>query len=162
MQPEGFIQPSDEKKLCKLKRSFYGLKQAPRIWYKKFDTFMVLHGYIRSEYDSCVYYKFLANGTILVVILYVNVAFKSISEIQRLKQELHAEFEIKDLGHAQKILGMEIKRDRKQGMLWLSQTGYIRKVLEKFNMIESKALITHLGQQFRLSSQQCPSTEEEH
>ncbi|KAK8936149.1 hypothetical protein KSP39_PZI013475 [Platanthera zijinensis] len=56
---------------------------------------------------------------------------------------------------------MEIKRDRKRGMLWLSQTGYIKKVLEKFSMTESKAVSTPLGQQFRLSSQQCPNSEEE-
>ncbi|KAK8954235.1 hypothetical protein KSP39_PZI002773 [Platanthera zijinensis] len=68
---------------------------------------------------------------------------------------------MKDMGQAQKILGMEIKRDRKRGMLWLSQTWYIHKVMEKFNMTESKPVSTPLGQQFRLSSQQCPDTEGE-
>lgn len=29
-QPEGFIQPGDENKVCLLRRSFYGLKQSPR------------------------------------------------------------------------------------------------------------------------------------
>ncbi|KAK8931206.1 hypothetical protein KSP39_PZI016897 [Platanthera zijinensis] len=116
LQPDGFVRPGDEKKVCKLKRSLYGLKQAPRMWNKRFDTFMTSYGYSRSQYDSCVYYRFLVNGDILILMLYVDdmlIACKSAREIQVLKQTLHAEFEMKDLGHAQKILGMEIKRDRK-------------------------------------------------
>ncbi|KAK8953906.1 hypothetical protein KSP39_PZI002954 [Platanthera zijinensis] len=40
LQPEGFVEPGNEKKVCKLRRSLYGLKQAPRMWNKRFDTFM--------------------------------------------------------------------------------------------------------------------------
>ncbi|KAK8938897.1 hypothetical protein KSP39_PZI010824 [Platanthera zijinensis] len=126
LQPEGFVQPGDEKKVCKLRRSLYGLKQAPRMWNKRFDTFMVSQGFSRSQYDSCAYYKFLANDDVLILMLYVDdmlIVCKSAQEIQSLKQKLQAEFEMKDLGQAQKILGMEIKRDRKRGMLSLSQTG---------------------------------------
>uniref|UniRef100_A0A2N9FEH3 CCHC-type domain-containing protein n=1 Tax=Fagus sylvatica TaxID=28930 RepID=A0A2N9FEH3_FAGSY len=44
-----------------------------------------------------------------------------------LKSLLHKKFEIKDLGAAKKILGMEIRRDRGARKLWLSQKNYIRK-----------------------------------
>jgi ATP-binding cassette subfamily B (MDR/TAP) protein 1 len=47
-QPEGFIVPSKEDLVCKLKRSLYGLKQSPRQWYKRFDSFMLAHGFKRS------------------------------------------------------------------------------------------------------------------
>lgn len=50
-QPEGFVVPSKEQLVCKLKRSLYGLKQAPRQWYKKFDTFMLSQGFKRSHAD---------------------------------------------------------------------------------------------------------------
>ncbi|KAL0345620.1 UNVERIFIED_CONTAM: Retrovirus-related Pol polyprotein from transposon TNT 1-94 [Sesamum radiatum] len=36
-QPEGFIVPGLERKVCKLRKSLYGLKQAPKQWYEKFD-----------------------------------------------------------------------------------------------------------------------------
>ncbi|KAG9442085.1 hypothetical protein H6P81_017939 [Aristolochia fimbriata] len=36
-QPEGFIVPGQENKVCKLVKSLYGLKQAPRQWHEKFD-----------------------------------------------------------------------------------------------------------------------------
>jgi hypothetical protein len=61
-QPEGFIVPSNEDLVCTLKRSLYGLKQAPRQWYKRFDSFMLAHEFKRSQYDSCVYIKFV-NGS---------------------------------------------------------------------------------------------------
>ncbi|RVW24726.1 Retrovirus-related Pol polyprotein from transposon TNT 1-94 [Vitis vinifera] len=47
-QPEGFTIKGKEHLVCRLKKSLYGLKQAPRQWYKKFDSFMVEHGYDRT------------------------------------------------------------------------------------------------------------------
>ncbi|GJS99435.1 zinc finger, CCHC-type containing protein [Tanacetum coccineum] len=36
-QPQGFIMPGNENKVCKLIKSLYGLKQAPKQWHQKFD-----------------------------------------------------------------------------------------------------------------------------
>jgi hypothetical protein len=33
-QPEGFVMPNHERKVCKLIKSLYGLKQAPKQWHK--------------------------------------------------------------------------------------------------------------------------------
>jgi len=44
-QPEGFIEKCKEGLVCRLNKSLYGLKQAPRQWYKKFDSFMLEHGF---------------------------------------------------------------------------------------------------------------------
>jgi hypothetical protein len=130
-QPEGFIVPGKENYVCKLKKYLYGLKQSPRQWYKRFDSFMLSHGFKRSKYDSCVYIKY-ANGSPIYLLLYVDdmqVAAKSRKEITALKKMLSSEFDMKDLGAAKKILGMEITRDRKAGLLFLSQHSYIEKVL---------------------------------
>ena len=40
--------------------------------------------------------------------------------IQKLKRELSKTFDMKDLGNAKRILGLEILQDRKVGKLWLS------------------------------------------
>jgi len=45
VQPEGFIVKGKDNFVCKLRKSLYGLKQAPRQWYRKFDSFMMDHGY---------------------------------------------------------------------------------------------------------------------
>jgi hypothetical protein len=162
-QPEGFIVPGKEDLVCKLKMSLYGLKQSPRQWYKRFDSFMLSHGFKRSEFDSCVYIKFV-NGSPIYLLLYVDdmlIAAKSKKDIAALKSQLSSEFEMKDLGAAKKILGMEITRDRNSGLLFLSQQNYIKKVLHRFNMHDAKSVSTPIAPHFKLSAEQCPSTDED-
>ena len=74
---------------------------------------------------------------------------------------LNSEFEMKDLGHPRKILGVEIKRNRKSGFLYLSQKIYLKKVLITYRMIDSKPVQTPLASHLRLNSSQCPATNEE-
>ena len=60
----------------------------------------------------------------MYLLIYVDdmlVAAKDLEAIQHLKTELSQKFEMKDLGAAKRILGMEIVRDRAAGELWLSQ-----------------------------------------
>ena len=60
---------------------------------------------------------------LIFLALYVDdmlVAAKSRQEIMKLKCLLSSEFDMKDLGAAKKILGIEIHRDRGAGKLWLS------------------------------------------
>jgi len=54
--------------------------------------------------------------------------------INKLKKNLSSEFEIKDLGEAKKMFGMEIERDQKGGKVRLTQKKYLKKVLQKFNI----------------------------
>ena len=160
-QPEGFVIPGKEKLVCKLKKSLYGLKQSPRQWYKRFDTFMLSQGFKRSNYDSCVYLK-TVKGSTIYLLLYVDdmlIAAKSMSEINELKKQLSNEFEMKDFGAAKKILGMEISRDRPSRKVYLSQKGYIDKVLRRFNMHNAKPVSTPLAAHFKLSSALCPKSD---
>ena len=123
-KPKGFFQNHNNKFVCRLKKSLYGLKELRQQWYKKFDSFMLSQKYIRSEYDHCVYFKQLSNGMFIILVLYVDdmlLASKSIDEINRLKTQMARTFDMKDLGAARQILGMEIFRDRSNGKLWLSQ-----------------------------------------
>ncbi|KAK5773528.1 hypothetical protein PVK06_049834 [Gossypium arboreum] len=115
-QPEGFIVSEKEDYVCLLKKSLYGLKQSPRQWYKRFDSFMTSHDFKRSSFDSCVYFKKNSDGSFVYLLLYVDdmlIAAKDKREIRKVKAQLSEEFEMKDLGPAKKILGMEILRDRK-------------------------------------------------
>lgn len=163
-QPQGFVHKGKENLVCKLKKSLYGLKQAPRQWYKKFDGFMMSHKYKRTNADHCVYVKRFADGDFIILLLYVDdmlLVGKDVEKIKKLKKDLGKSFDMKDLGPAKKILGMEIKRDRKAKKLWLSQKKYIEQILKRFNMNNAKPVGTPFAGHFKLSSKQCPSSEKE-
>ncbi|RVW31007.1 Retrovirus-related Pol polyprotein from transposon TNT 1-94 [Vitis vinifera] len=82
-------------------------------------------------------------------------------EVNKLKSLLSKGFDMKDLGAAKKILGMEIHRDRASGRLWLSQYSYVKRVLERFNMNDAKLVNTPLENHFKLFTNQCPKTDDE-
>uniref|UniRef100_A0A803MU96 CCHC-type domain-containing protein n=1 Tax=Chenopodium quinoa TaxID=63459 RepID=A0A803MU96_CHEQI len=67
------------------------------------------------------------------------------NDIIKLKHQLSKEFDMKDLGPAKKILGMQITRDKQRGTLQLSQSEYIKRVLQKFNMGDAKPSAIHLA-----------------
>ena len=68
---------------------------------------------------------------------------------------------MKDLRAAKQILGMRIIRDKANGTLKHSQSEYVKKVLNRFNMNEAKPVSTPLGSHFKLSKEQSPKIEEE-
>ncbi|GKA83846.1 zinc finger, CCHC-type containing protein [Tanacetum coccineum] len=51
-QPEGFVIPGNEHKVCKLVKSLYGLKQAPKQWHQKFDEVVLSSGFLLNQSDN--------------------------------------------------------------------------------------------------------------
>jgi len=150
--------------VCRLTKSLYGLKQAPRCWYKRFDSFIISLDYNRLGLDHCTYYKRFDGNDFIILLLYVDdmlVVGPNKDWVQELKAQLAREFDMKYLGPTNKILGMQIHRDRKDMKIWLSQKNYLRKVLRRFNMQDCKPISTPLPVNFKLSSSMSPSSEAE-
>ncbi|XP_073148775.1 retrovirus-related Pol polyprotein from transposon TNT 1-94 isoform X1 [Henckelia pumila] len=164
LQPEGFAEKGKENLVCRLNKSLYGLKQAPRCWYKRFDFYIMSLGYNRLSADPCTYFKRSGDNDYIILLLYMDdmlVAGPNKDRVQELKAQLAREFDMKDLGPANKILGMQVHRDRSNRKIWLSQKNYLKKVLQRFNMQDSKPVSTPLPINFKLSSEMCPSSEAE-
>ncbi|GJY22389.1 retrovirus-related pol polyprotein from transposon TNT 1-94 [Tanacetum coccineum] len=164
LQPEGFKQKGKENLVCRLNKSLYGLKQAPRCWYKRFDSFIRSLEYNRLHADPCAYFKRFGNDDFIILLLYVDdmlVAGPNKDRINKLKAQLAREFEMKDLGPANKILGMQIHRDRVSRKIWLSQKSYVKKILQRFNMQDCKPISTPFPTNVKLSSKMSPSSEKE-
>ncbi|XP_052289939.1 receptor-like protein 15 [Citrus sinensis] len=89
------------------------------------------------------------------------MACKQREELEMLKDKLSSELEMKDLSPATRILGMHMIRDRDSRTLFLSQTEYVEKVLNRFKMKDSKPISTPLGAHFKLSKQQEPKDDAE-
>nr|GEV07255.1 zinc finger, CCHC-type [Tanacetum cinerariifolium] len=50
IQPQGFIMPDNENKVCKLVKSLYGLKQAPKQWHQKFNEVVLSNTKLTNVY----------------------------------------------------------------------------------------------------------------
>nr|GEU86419.1 zinc finger, CCHC-type [Tanacetum cinerariifolium] len=111
-QPEGFVMIGNEHKVCKLIKLLYGLKQAPKQWHQKFDEVVLSSGFHLNLSDKCVYCKFD-------------------DSVDKTKKFSSSRFLMKDMGEADVILGIKIKRENK-GIV-ITQSYYIEKILKKFN-----------------------------
>ena len=129
-----------------VKKSLYGLKQSPRMWYQKFDTYIQGLRFVRSKVDHYVYYKQVGEHFIYAV-LYVDdmlLVGNNMEVIKEVKLQLSSKFDMKDLGAANLILGMEIKRNCVDRKLQLNQGKYIETILHKFNMKECKRVKVYI------------------
>ena len=90
--------------------------------------------------DKCLYIKDTANGYVIVC-LYVDdmlIIGSNNDIIKTTKRMLTSEFDMKDLGVADVIPGMKISR--KSDGLVLSQSHYVKKVLEKIKKYDNSPL----------------------
>jgi uncharacterized protein YaiE (UPF0345 family) len=111
-------------------KSIYGLKQASRSWNLHFDEEVKSFGFSKNEEEPCVYKK--VSGSALMFLV------NNIPLMEDVKASLKKSFTMKDLGEASYILGIKIYRGRSNRLIGLSQSSYINKVLNRFNMNESK------------------------
>ena len=163
-QPQGFETTSKRNLVCRLKKSIYGLKKASRQWYLKFNDTVLSYGFVEMTVDRSIYMK-VVGSKFIILVLYVDDILLAASDrglLHDVKNYLSSNFEMKDMGEASYVIGIEIFRDRSQGILGLSQKAYINKVLERFKM-ESCTLSPvpiQKGDNFSLS--QCPKNDLEH
>jgi len=93
------------------------------MWYRRFDDYMIKIGFSRSAYVCYVYWKCHKNEKPIYLLLYVDdmlLASQSMPEIAKVKRLLNLKFDMKDIKHAKKILGIEIIKNGKEKMLYLS------------------------------------------
>ena len=69
--------------------------------------------------------------------------------------------EMKDLGDASFVLGIQIHRDRSRGILRLSQKSYIERILERYGMKDCKPGDTPVAKGDKFSLAQCPKHQSE-
>nr|GFB19748.1 zinc finger, CCHC-type [Tanacetum cinerariifolium] len=111
-QPEGFVMPGRESKVCKLKKLLYGLKQAPKQWHQKFDDVVLSNSFSLNQADKCMYSKFDASGKGVIICLYVDdmlIFGTDQDQVNKTKEFLSSKFDIKDLGEAEMILVSQLE-----------------------------------------------------
>ncbi|TPX42737.1 DNA-directed DNA polymerase [Synchytrium endobioticum] len=139
--PDGFTDNSSTPLVMKLKKGVYGLKQAGRIWNAKVNHTLLSGGFTQLITDSTIYVKGEGERKCYIV-LYVDdllIASKDIRAIEEIKRILHTEYRMKELGEVGVFIGVHIKRDLNKRKVYLSQSQYIKSMLEKFEMNECNA-----------------------
>lgn len=150
-QPEG-LEPTDPGLVCRLKKSLYGLKQAPRSWNSEFHNFILQLGFQRSNTDSCLYWRRQGNE-VVYLLLYVDdiiLVSSRLDLIAEIKKKLSSKFEMTDIGEMKTFLGLKIDRDRRKGLLKISQPKYIADLLRRFGMNDCKPTTTPLEPNLKL------------
>ena len=128
MQPPSSLSV-DSNKVCHLRRVLYGLKQAPQAWFAKFNSTISRLGYMASHYESALFLRRTDKGTILLL-LYMDdmiITGNDLNGIQKLKNFLNQQFEMKDLGYLSYFLGLEITHFTDE--LYITQAKYVAELL---------------------------------
>ena len=115
-------------------KSIDGLKQASRSWNIRFDQVVKTYGFEQNVDEPCVY-KHIKDGKLVFLLLYIDdilLIGNDVGALSSVKVWLAEQFDMKDLGEANYVLGIRIIRDRRNKTIALSQASYIDKILEKF------------------------------
>jgi hypothetical protein len=151
-QPPGFEVPGKEDWVIQLLKSIYGMKQASRIWNITFNKAVTAWGFERLPCEWCVYRRQSPTGTIIFS-LHVDDIFSAASspdETASFKTFLESQWEVADLGPAKFALGIAITRDLSSHTISLSQTAFIKHLLEHFHLTDANPVDTPMVAELQL------------
>ncbi|TYK00851.1 gag/pol protein [Cucumis melo var. makuwa] len=121
-------------------------------------------GQEQNNVDEPCVYKRIINSTVAFLVMYVDdilLIGNDVGHLTDIKKWLATQFQLKDLGNAQYVLGIQIVRNRKNKTLAMSQTSYIDKMLSRYKMQNSKKGLLPYRYGIHLSKEQCPKTPQE-
>jgi hypothetical protein len=139
--PEGFEKPGY---VAQLLKCLYGLKQSPRRWYQKLHAFLLSIGFTSSSADPCLYFKKDGQLSVLVYVDDLLIAGRR-KQVDELKRTLSSTFNMKNLGPVETFLGITIQRDRAARTIAMSQSTYLKAILEKCGMTSCNGVSTPLA-----------------
>jgi len=122
----------DSDNIWELHRALYGLKTSPLLWYK--DLTKTLRELELQEVPDA---PCLWISDKLIVFFFVDdivVLARSghIAALQDFERKLLQRYEIRSLGELETFCGIQIRRNRENGEIWLSQAAYIDKLALKY------------------------------
>ncbi|MBW0466412.1 hypothetical protein O181_006127 [Austropuccinia psidii MF-1] len=139
----------DRRKVClRLKKAIYGLKQAPLAWYQRLKDWLVKVGFFSCTLDPCVF--FWSSPSALWLYVHVNDIAIFGKEVETFKAEISSEFDIKDLGKADLMLG--IKVTQAEDCVTLDQQHFAEALLDLYGMSNCRPVSTPLVPNQHLSS----------
>lgn len=137
-QPERYSDGTD--RLCKLLKSMYGLPQASNHAQRKLIKSFLKRGYKQLVNDQAAFVK-NKEGERTIVVTHVDDNL-SAGNIEDLRATLKGAFKITSQDEPKLVTGVQIERNIEKGWLKIHQEGYILKLLEREQMLDSKPSAT--------------------
>ncbi|KAF5475504.1 hypothetical protein F2P56_007304 [Juglans regia] len=140
-----------EKLVCRLHKSLYSLKQASRQWNSKFTTALLSIGFHQSKSDYSLFTKNDQHGftALLVYVDDIIVGNNNLVTITNVKEFLHSQFKIKDLGVLKFFLGIEVARTA--AGIHMCQRKYTLEILEDAGLLGCKPACTPIESNHKLA-----------
>ena len=128
------------------------MKQAPRQWFDRLKSTLLQFGFEGSECDTSlfIYKQQVHTVYVLVYVDDIIIIGSFTSLIQQLTTKLHNAFFLKQLGHLDYFLGLEIKYLPNNSTL-MTQSKYIRDLLHKTHMAEAHYIFSPMVSNCKLS-----------
>nr|KYP32235.1 hypothetical protein KK1_047128 [Cajanus cajan] len=139
-QPPGF-ESSDKNLVCKLHKAIYGLKQAPHAWFDKLKATLFQLNFQISKCDPSLF-VYSHDNNVIYILVYVDdiiITGNNSSVLKNIISQLNSAFSLKNLGRLDYFLGIEVKSNS-DGSLTLTQSKYIRDLLNRTNMEDSNPI----------------------
>ena len=135
-QPLGFECPGKEDWVWRLLKSIYSMKQASCVWNKTFNSAILGWNFICLSCEWCVYICHSPTGTIIFSVHVDNIfsAASSVAKNDRFAELLKSRWEISKLGPAKFALRIAFSCDCSSHTITLSQTAFIDKIVNHFNL----------------------------
>jgi hypothetical protein len=143
--PPGYEKEKGSTTALKLVRSLYGLKQSPHVWWRLVSNYLKELEFDRLDSDWGIYLNKKSSCYLLLYVDDVLIAAPKASTIQEIQTKLMNKWKWTVVNDASYILGIKLKRNRDKRTISLSQTGYIEKVLKRYNLQEIRTVTTPLN-----------------
>ncbi|MBW0476654.1 hypothetical protein O181_016369 [Austropuccinia psidii MF-1] len=124
---------------AKLEESaIYGIKQAPLAWYNRLTAWLKNTGFTALLSNPCVFYH--AKNSPIWLFFHIDDIAVFGKDVEPLKNQLKSEFDVKDMGNAEVMLGIQMIQAL-EGLV-LSQAHYIKSVLVLYGMENCRPVAT--------------------
>ncbi|MBW0537118.1 hypothetical protein O181_076833, partial [Austropuccinia psidii MF-1] len=137
--PQGLDLDRQASCLC-LNKDIYGLKQAPLAWYQRLKQWLLQAGFSACVLNPCVFFRSRHTMTWL----YIHVDHIPIfgEDVYSFIKEISQEFDIKDMGPADLMLGIRVMHG--DGFISLDQSHFTESLLDLYGLSDFKCVATPL------------------
>jgi len=143
MEPPRGLKLKSGKEKCRLIKAIYGLPESAYCWNKRINTELLKLNLRRCSADRCVYYGKIDEVETIIALFVDDVICmaSNLIAINIVLKKLSKVFEL-TIVNPSVFVGLEIVRDREKRSIFIHQAGYIKRVIERFGLIDAKQ--THI------------------